>query len=61
MRSIYDRGPSMSREELRVEIESLLIHLVPGDQRRGPDPSSLLRLQRAVDRIMGLIDRYAGR
>ena len=59
--SIYDQSRTVSRPELKGEIEDIISRMVPGDSVRGPSDTTLLKAGRAIEEIMAIVDRYSRR
>ena len=59
MRNMYpQQGPVLTREELRLAIDELLVGLVPERRSSGPDVALLTLAETVGDQLMSLIERY---
>lgn len=48
----------MSKSELKMEIESIIMDMVPGSESRGPDVRMLSKASSVIDNVMAAVEMY---
>jgi hypothetical protein len=49
---------SMTKSELKGEIESIIMDMVPGSEAKGPDPHMLSKASSVIDHVMAAVELY---
>lgn len=58
---LYDQRRTITKAELRSEIEQIISRMIPGNSRLGPDESSLRKASYAIEEILTIVDLYSSR